>query len=196
MGGFIKFGTARKCPIHNAVALEAAAMLEASGYFAKQSVVDNLNYAAVEESIRWDYIRRMIDEDWKQEISPITLAGIREAKRGGELTGRHIAGGNGRKTYGYASIVEKNHKLVIARIQNKMAIARGVANGAGEYAQKAESKDIHGVLDSLPSIGRAFIEDSQRIGEQQKTQKRIEDQSNDSGTTNTESSEDGTYHAN
>ncbi len=168
MGGFIKFGTARKCPIHNAVALEAAAMLEASGYFAKQSVLDNLNYAAVEESIRWDYVRRMIDEDWEQEISPITQAGIREAKRGGELTGRHIAGGNGRKTYGYASIVEKNRKLVIARIEKKMAVSKGLANGAGKYAKKAYSKDVHGVLDSMPDIERAFVEDSQSPDEQQK----------------------------
>jgi hypothetical protein len=125
MGAFIKYSTAQKCPVHQAIAEMAADYLtRPPGVFHKEKVIDKCNMRAIASSIRWDYVKRMIEEEWGQPDMLFPLAqsfwtGPRD--KDGNLTvdesaldkdkvlnpGKYIASGHGKKTAGYGLICDE-----------------------------------------------------------------------------------------
>lgn len=143
MPKFIKKSTARRCPIHQSILEECGKSLAEKGYFNKKTVIDSLNYQAVEESVRWDYLSDFLSDpsgDHSIELVPLAqkffsstrAERLRDSEgvdaKGNLLNlGPYLAGGHGKKTAGYASVTFEGGLLALKRAQR----FRGQSNGVG-----------------------------------------------------------------
>ena len=137
---------ARQCPIHTAVYEAAVDSLVMFGVFSKEDVINSLNFGAVADAIRWDYIREFIEEEQKCDLVPLAQTYFNRHKKAEEAVnpGRFIAMGFGKKTFGFAAVTPQNDHLVIERIRQRKAISNGVSQSFKEYldrlnARRAES---------------------------------------------------------
>jgi hypothetical protein len=135
---------ARGCPIHTAVLETAVDQLVDFGVFSKDKVVDALNFGAIADSIRWDYIREFIQEEQGADLVPLASTYFKHHKATEERVNpaRFIAQGNGKKTAGYAAVIPANDHLVIHRIKQRKAISNGVAESFHEYLDRLNAKRI------------------------------------------------------
>jgi hypothetical protein len=158
MGAFIKYSTAQKCPVHQAIAEMAAEYLtRPPGVFHKERVIDKCNMRAVASSIRWDYVKRMIEDEWGQADMLFPLAqsfwtGPRD--KDGNLTveesfldkdkvlnpGKYIASGHGKKTAGYGLICDETGHFALYVLKHKNKVAQGTRKAAGKTASAIEKQ--------------------------------------------------------
>jgi hypothetical protein len=141
---YLRKEVARSCPIHTAVADKAAAALADKGVFSKDAIIDTLNFGAIIDSIRWDYIREFIEEDQKCDLVPLAQTYFKRHPKVEERVNpeRFLAMGHGKKTFGYAAVVPQNDHLVIARIEQRKAVANGVGRAFNEYVERLNAKRI------------------------------------------------------
>lgn len=146
---FLRKEVARACPIHTAVYERAVEALVLFGVFAKEDVIAALNFGAVADSIRWDYIREFIQDDQKTELIPLAENFFTRHKKVEERVnpGRFIAQGHGKKTFGYAAVTPENDHLVVKRIEQRKAMSNGVSDAFQAYLKKVNDKRIeHGLI--------------------------------------------------
>jgi hypothetical protein len=141
---FLRREAARACPIHGLVYECAVKYLVEFGVFSKQEVIDELNFGAISDSVRWDYIREFIQEDQKTELIPLAENFFTRHKKAEERVnpGRFIAQGHGKKTFGYAAVTPENDHLVVRRIEQRKAISNGVADAFHTYLRKVNDKRV------------------------------------------------------
>jgi hypothetical protein len=142
---------ARACPIHTAVYNAALVELVEYGVFNKQDVIDTLNFTAVADAIRWDYIRDFIVEDQGVELIPLAMAYWTRHQRQEEYVNpeKFLAQGYGKKTHGFAAVLKQNDHLVIKRLEQRKALSNGVAKSFQTYL---ENVDARRVQEGLPSL--------------------------------------------
>jgi hypothetical protein len=142
MSKWLRKDKARACPIHTAVLNKAAERLSEAGTFAKEDVLDDLNFGAVADAIRWDYIREFIEEEQGCDLVPLSEAYFTRHARRDEIgnPAKFIASGHGKKTFGYAAVIEENDHLVVATVRIRKRMANGVGKAFVNYLQAIEAK--------------------------------------------------------
>lgn len=143
---YLRKDRALSCPIHRAIKDEAAKRLAHSGVFSKEEVLDALNFRAVEDAIRWDYVREFLQEDEGCELVPLALSFFEksrtEKRRMEEKVNptKFLAQGHGKKTIGYAAVTSDNDALVVARIQYREKVRNGVDEKFRAYVKAVQDR--------------------------------------------------------
>ena len=143
---YIKYATAVKCPVHQMVASAATDCLLEKNYFSKDEVIAESGFHAVQDSVRWDYIARMIEEEGGDiALIPVVKRfwNNNEEQRKDEYHAQKcLAGGHGKKTAGYAMVCEGTRSLVIAKLSRRRNIANGVGKAFRVYADSLVKRDL------------------------------------------------------
>ena len=99
-------------------------------------------------AVRWDYVKRMIDDGEAQELIPLAtsfftrpLKTDREPGIDERLPGRFIATGFGKTTAGFALATQKNDHFVIYSLTHKRNRALGVAKSHDRFLIVADNND-------------------------------------------------------
>lgn len=153
---YMKRETAKGCPVHQAVMDTASDELAQHGYFSKVDVLDSLSFGAMEDAIRWDYLREFLEADYGIELIPLSKKFFNgEMVRlpgNSNRTRVHydpvkdpekcIAMGNGKKTYGYASVEVAGGALAIKTFERKKGMANGVGEAFKTFAEALVKRNI------------------------------------------------------
>lgn len=137
MAKFLRFDKAVQSKVYSEIVQECEIKLEDKGYFAKIDVIDGAGYDAIADDIRWDYVRRMIEERHETELIPLAPSYFKRHRRDEEkqFTEKFVARGNGRRTVGYANASEQNGHFVIHRIKIKTKMSVAFATSAERTRQ-------------------------------------------------------------
>jgi hypothetical protein len=148
---YLRKEAAKACPIHTAVYNSALEQLVLFGVFSKEDVIDSLNFEAVADSIRWDYIREFIEEEQHAELIPLAASFFSRHQRQEEHLNpsKFLAQGYGKKTHGFAAVTTMNDHLVIKRIEQRQAISNGVAASFQAYLENVDNRRVEEGLKSL-----------------------------------------------
>lgn len=148
---YLRKEAAKACPIHTAVHNAAIEHLVNFGVFSKDIVIDSLNFEAVADSIRWDYIREFIEEEQKAELIPLAASFFTRHQRQEEYNNpeKFLAQGYGKKTHGFAAVTKRNDHLVIKRLEQRKAVSNGVATSFQAYLDNVDRRRVQEGLTSL-----------------------------------------------
>jgi len=155
MSTYLRRTVAEQSEIYQDIVDRAAGYLKTHKFFRKSTIVADLNLAAFEGSIRWDYVRDMLQDLYKDvEIIPMAEAffkswihvdGVREQntpelqKR---LPERFIASGHGKKATGYVLAVPDNGHFVVRIARTKGAVASGTQKAAERFVNNARRAGV------------------------------------------------------
>jgi len=163
---FLRKATAKKCPIHKVVLDSVQDALVEVGYFSKDEILEGLDFTAVSESIRWDYIREFIQSDLDIELVPVVSrffkAYVKDASGNRVKTSderkirpeKYLAQGNGKKTAGYCNITLDEGTLAVRRLAQKKAMTNGVGTAYLHFVKKLQERNLID-QDDVPRIGVA-----------------------------------------
>ena len=142
MSRFLRREKAYGSPIYQAILEEAGRRLEHVGCFEKWDIIEKLNFDAIEDAIRWDYIREFLQERTGCELVPLSASFFKRHKFQEEIAnpGKFIAVGHGQKTAGYATVSARNDHLVIERVKERKAMRNGVAQKFQDYINAVARK--------------------------------------------------------
>jgi hypothetical protein len=141
---YLRKEAAKACPIHTAVYTAALDALVMFGVFSKDDVIESLNFDAVADSIRWDYIREFIEEEQGVEMIPLAASFFSRHRVQEEHINpaKFLAQGYGKKTHGFAAVTTQNDHLVIKRIEQRKAITNGVAKSFQVYLEHVDNRRV------------------------------------------------------
>jgi hypothetical protein len=141
---YIRREVVRECAIHQSIMHLASENLESRGAFRKLTIIDDLGLRAMEDSIRWDYIRDFLQEDQDCELVPVAESYFKQHQMSEELLNpeKFIATGYGKKTAGFVSVIVDTDHLVIKRLEQRAAVANGVGKAFRSYAEAVQEKRI------------------------------------------------------
>ena len=72
---YMKFEAAKRCEVHGKVYNQAVDDLTLDGYFCKDEVIEKTKMGTMEDSIRWDYIKKMIEDEYgAYELIPLAAS--------------------------------------------------------------------------------------------------------------------------
>jgi len=157
----------KKCPIHAMVVDQCKLELAQHGYFSKKGVLKTTNLFGIGASIRWDYVRTIINEDLGESLQAMSkkffegelIYKNKDSKQKTRITydpkknpEKCAALGHGKVTHGYALVSIGGGKIASLQIQNKLNIAEGNKRKQIEMEKAlASSKSIStSVLTALP----------------------------------------------
>lgn len=143
MSNYLRKEKARQCPIHMAILDECADQLQLHGVFEKAAVLGRLNFEAVADSVRWDYIRDFLETEIVGcEMVPLAQAYFKRHKVEEERVNpqRFIALGHGKKTAGFASVTQQNDHLFVQRIEHKARMSNGVGEAFRVFVSKVDQR--------------------------------------------------------
>ena len=160
--GYIRKSSAAKCIVHRMVKECCIEELHNKGYFRKEKILKDLGIAS-DEGLRWDYLREFIEDETKVELVGVAERFFQRQKEcdyddeGNPITvqthpNRYIAGGSGRRTVGYASVVLYDGSFAVARIKTRVATTKTMRNKnkkdarALRQAGKLSKEDSHNLL--------------------------------------------------
>lgn len=125
---FLRFAKAQSNHVYMEIADYAVERLIANGFFIRDEVLERTGYDAGFD-IRWDYVRRIIEEKHDTELIPLgpRFLSRHQLQDEQQFTERFIAGGNGRKCVAYANATQKNGHFILMRLKVKGRIADGLA---------------------------------------------------------------------
>ena len=160
MTKWLRYDQASKSKPYKEIANVAAERLTAGGSFQKEEVLEKTGYAVFDD-IRWDYIKRMIEEEHATELVPLAGVYFQPRKsRDRELAGdpkifpaRYIATGHGKKTAGYAIASEDNGHFVVEILKIKTNRARGMMKAAETTREVGSKAHVKG----LESVSSTFL---------------------------------------
>lgn len=146
MAKWLRYEKALASKVYRDIAADASDRLHDSGHFAKEDVLESTGYQVISDDIRWDYIKRMIEEQYDVELVPLAFAYFKRHSKKEEMTvpARFIATGYGKRTVGFALVSEQNGHLVLSHLDRK----RGKIAGAVKSANKSLSK----AKQAIPSL--------------------------------------------
>lgn len=141
---YLRREKARRCPVHTAVLDACSERLSDHGWFEKEEVVNSLNFEAVSDSIRWDYIMDFLRTEEGGEFVPLAARFFKRHKHSERVDHpeRFIATGHGKKTAGYANVELDNGQLAIRHLDSKRRIVNGVRNAAKRYAEELAKRAL------------------------------------------------------
>ena len=151
---YLRKEKARGCIIHNMVMEAAKKSLELNGSFCKERVLEECSIA-IEDPVRWDYIREFIEMDEAVELLPVAASYFKRHDIKDEIVNptRYIATGHGKKTAGFVSVTTENDHLAVRRVEIKEHCAVGVVNAFQRLLEEVEK--VRGT--PVPEIRRIQI---------------------------------------
>ena len=155
MSTYLRRSVAQQSDIYQSIVNRAAGYLMTHKFFRKSTIVDDLNLAAFADSIRWDYVRDMLQDKYQNvEIIPMAEAyfklfievdGVRQKntdKLQRRLPERFIASGHGKKATGYVLAVPDNGHFVVRIARTKEAVASGTKKAAERFTHNARRAGV------------------------------------------------------
>jgi hypothetical protein len=138
------------CPVHKAVQAQCIKELIEKQYFSKPEILAALNFEAMSESIRWDYITGFIAQDSGAELVPLAERFFKAANGQKRLTTQErihspekcIASGHGKKTYGYASVFLNDGVYALKIMNYKKNISNGTQAAFDNYVSKLTAVNL------------------------------------------------------
>ena len=132
MAKYLRYSAALASKVYLEIVMQAELRLADHGTFSKHEVVKDSGFEPFESEIRWDYVRRMIEEKHDTELIPLAPSYYRRHSKQEELefTEKFVAKGNGRHTVGYCVASERNGHFVIHRLELKMRMANAFIESA------------------------------------------------------------------
>ena len=114
------------------------------GHFCKADVLDKLDYALMKESIRWDWVRAIIEDEQATKLIPLAPRFFKRHSRHDETTmpEKFIAGGNGRGAAGFANVAKQNGHLVFSALIRKQKVASGFSQAARKFLEVGRAAGI------------------------------------------------------
>lgn len=142
MSKFLRREVARACPVHTAVLATAVDDLAKFGAFSKTDILQRLRLTAMEDSIRWDYIRGFIEAEHGETLMALAAAYFKRHKTQEEEVNpaKFMALGHGKKTEGFAVVSEKNGHFVLRLLASKQTLKNGVAKAFDAYVSAVNAK--------------------------------------------------------
>jgi hypothetical protein len=119
------------------------------GHFSKADVLDRLGYSLMERSIRWDWIRTIIEDEQATKLIPLAPRYFKRHSRHDEalMPEKYIAGGNGRAAAGFANVIKPNGHLVFSALVKKQKTAGGFANAANKFLEVGRMAGVEQLTD-------------------------------------------------
>ena len=161
---YISREKARACTFHQAVMQRAIEYLNDEQCFSKKKVIQSLNFDAIANGIRWDYIIEFLRDgnegDNGVELVPLKESfftaskAFRDTYPEKEYPHKYIAGGHGGKTVGYASVYINGGRFALHRHQWLSKLQNGVAAAFTKYSEELVARDLleePAVVRSLPA---------------------------------------------
>jgi len=126
MAKYQRFESCLESPVYQAIIKTATEDLLARGVFSQAEVLDKTDLSVVEDSIRWDYVERMLEEMHHTELVWLRESYFKRHPKQEEQTipGRYIAV-NRKQTIGYAIASLQNGHLVKHVLMKKQHVALG-----------------------------------------------------------------------
>ena len=132
-----------------------------TGRFSKDEVLAATGYDVFDDtSVRWDYIKRIIEEDHNTELIPMASVFFRENQRMGRKDKRHgaayppdrfperyIATGYGKKTAGFVIATNENGHFVVHRLKMIRGGVRGKIKKGNRSLTIGQRAGIHRLAD-------------------------------------------------
>jgi hypothetical protein len=139
---FLRRETAKKCPIHAAVLQKARDDLAEKGYFSKADIIERLQFGAIDDSIRWDYIADFIREEDGTELIPMAERFFKRSNPVHRATSpeKFMAMGHGKKTAGYALLTVDNGVYALKTLKVKRGMSNGVGKAFLEFAEACHKR--------------------------------------------------------
>jgi hypothetical protein len=147
MAKYLRYEKAKASKVYMEIVEQAEQRLLDHGVFNKEEVVARCGYTEISHDLRWDYIRRTIEDGHNTELIPLAPAYFRRHSKELEksFTEKFVAKGNGRGTVGYAIASEQNGHFIIHRLKSKMKLAHSF----GESAERTKAIGIR--VGAIPS---------------------------------------------
>jgi hypothetical protein len=130
---YLRFAKCKECPQHIKVRDAAVELLTTIGSFSKEVVCESTGLSSFIDSIRWDYLVRMIEEEYSTELLPMSIELFRKKRNTDaeiHFPERYIAGGHGKRTAGYAIASVENGHFLVHLLKRKRSIAEGCVKAA------------------------------------------------------------------
>jgi hypothetical protein len=166
MAAYMRIADARTCKVHEEIVHAATDRLTTVGSFSKDEVLMATGFLMMVDSIRWDYVKRIIEEDYKTELIPLAARAFRRAnqeerKQYPELKTprqwqttfpeKFIASGHGKKTYGFAIATKDNAMYVIKLLEIKKGRAEGARKALARTEAIAQREHVLEHIMQLPA---------------------------------------------
>jgi len=152
MSKWLRKEVARACPVHNAIYNEVVARVGAQQRFAIQEILEALNYTAMADSIRWDYIVEFLRDEHAIDCIAVHFEIFKRHSRQKELLEpeKFVAIGYNKKAAGWAAIVPENAHLVAVTLKHRRSVANGVVKKFASSLHSANAKIGQDTLNVLP----------------------------------------------
>ena len=134
----MRYVASLKCAVHTALYHRAVHDLCEDNSFRKSIILEGtpsdepsamrgFDLTNMDESIRWDWIVRRIEEQQSAKLIAVSRTFFeRGAKAGDMLPGQMIAGGNRRGTHGWCFIDHDHGELLVAKMRVIQKVAAGM----------------------------------------------------------------------
>ena len=162
MAKWLRFAEAVKNPHYQAVINEAVERLTRVGSFSIDEILESTGLSVFHDSIRFDYVRRAIEEEYNTDLIPLSKAYFKHhaAKLERTFPGRFIATGHGKNIHGFALATAENGHFVLYQLQHKHKRTVGHANA---HDRMVEIGQRVGVVAPRPQF--ALISNSQEFAD-------------------------------
>jgi hypothetical protein len=133
--------------LHEYQSLKAAIVdaLMLRGRFSKEEIAKTCQLSSFVDSIHWDYLVRMIKEEYGDELMPMAQSYFKKHRKDKpeiDFPGTYIATGHGKKTYGYALANRTNGHFVLYTLETKKNRRDGVHKAVEELEHYCTHKGI------------------------------------------------------
>lgn len=154
---YLRFEEALKSKVYTDIIDEASKRLmdDDEHLFKKDEVLEATGYWAVADSIRWDYIRKALEDKHGTELIPLASSFFKKgAKRniGGDIAKSYIsgAGGGPKGTHGYALVCKENGDLIHTALEHKNLSIQGQAKRTKKFVEIGNTALENGNLQVQP----------------------------------------------
>lgn len=127
MSNWLRYEKAMANKAYIAIIEECVNLLTTRGSFSKEEVVEKTGYGGMEDDLRWDYVKRHIEESYKTELISLGAAYFRRHSKADEISipAKYIAIGHAKRTCGFAIASHENGHLLRKRLEVKVKRANG-----------------------------------------------------------------------
>ena len=145
-------------PYHQSILAEIGTRLEVDGYFRKDEVVHDAGAAIMKDSIRWDVLELMVEDNWNESLTPLSERfWSRKVRDKAKKTFKRVtttddwrrdnahkclAGSGPAKTVGYCKLTHEGGLFTVRKLQHDVNRATGVGKVVNKRLDECGEKDV------------------------------------------------------
>lgn len=144
MSRYLQFKKAQASKVYREIVTEVEEALTSIGYFHKATVLTKLGYDDFDDAIRWDYVKRMVEEQYKTELICLAEAFFKRHSKEDErhFPAKYTSTGHGKRAHGFAIASPENGHFVIQRLRVKHNIMLGAHKSANRLRSIAQQAGV------------------------------------------------------